>query len=81
MKTLLSIILLLGTLGCFAQTTALKGFAYGQAEAPTGKEWEAPEELALNKEQPRAWFFTFTRRGKCTACPARAQQLLSVVEW
>lgn len=59
MKTLLSIILLLGTLGCFAQTTALKGFAYGQAEAPTGKEWEAPEELALNKEQPRAWFFTF----------------------
>ena len=33
MKTLLSIILLLGTLGCFAQTTALKGFAYGQAEA------------------------------------------------
>ena len=48
MKTLLSIILLLGTLGCFAQTTALKGFAYGQAEAPTGKEWEAPEELALN---------------------------------
>ena len=60
MKTLLSIILLLGTLGCFAQTTALKGFAYGQAEAPTGKEWEAPEELALNKEQPRAWFFTFT---------------------
>ena len=50
---------MLGTLGCFAQTTALKGFAYGQAEAPTGKEWEAPEELALNKEQPRAWFFTF----------------------
>ena len=60
MKTLLSIILLLGTLGGFAQTTALKGFAYGQAEAPIGKEWEAPEELALNKEQPRAWFFTFT---------------------
>ena len=59
MKTLLSIILLLGTLGGFAQTTALKGFAYGRAEAPTGKEWEAPEELALNKEQPRAWFFTF----------------------
>ena len=59
MKTLLSIILLLGTLGGFAQTTALKGFAYGQVGTPTGKEWEAPEELALNKEQPRAWFFTF----------------------
>ena len=59
MKTLFSIILLLGTLGSFAQTTALEGFAYGQAAAPTGKEWEAPEQLALNKEQPRAWFFTF----------------------
>ena len=49
MKTLLSIILLLGTLGCFAQTTALKGFAYCQSEAPTGMKWEAPEELALNQ--------------------------------
>lgn len=58
-KILVSILLLLGTWGGFAQTPALKGFAYGQAEAPTGKEWESPEELALNKEQPRAWFFTF----------------------
>lgn len=58
-KILVSILLLLGTWGGFAQTPALKGFAYDQAEAPTGKEWESPEELALNKEQPRAWFFTF----------------------
>ena len=42
-KNLLSVILLLGTLGGFAQTTGLNGFAYGQAEAPTGKEWESPE--------------------------------------
>ena len=48
----------------------LKGFAYGDAELPRGynyvkgqepglAEWESPEELSLNKEQPKAWFFTF----------------------
>ncbi len=25
----------------------------------TGKEWESPENLALNKEQPHAYFFPF----------------------
>ncbi len=49
----------------------LKGFAYGDVDAPRGynyvkgqepgiAEWESPEELALNKEQPKAWFFTFS---------------------
>ena len=42
----------------------LKGFAYGEQDAPRGyesekPEWESPEELSLNKEQPKAWFFTF----------------------
>ncbi len=37
----------------------LKGFYYAESQSPTGKEWENPELLALNKEQPRAWFFTF----------------------
>ena len=48
----------------------LEGFAYGNVDAPRGYgyvqgqeaglvEWESPQELALNKEQPRAWFFTF----------------------
>ncbi len=48
----------------------LKGFAYGDVEAPRGYsyvkgqqaglvEWESPTELSLNKEQPKAWFFTF----------------------
>lgn len=37
----------------------LQGFAYGQKEAPTGKEWETPEALSLNKEQPRAYFFSY----------------------
>ena len=37
----------------------LKGYTYASEQAPTGKEWESPENLALNKEQPRAWFFSF----------------------
>ena len=48
----------------------LGGFAYGDVEAPRGYnyvkgqeaglvEWESPTELSLNKEQPKAWFFTF----------------------
>ena len=46
----------------FAQE--LSGFAYGSEQAPRGyesknAEWESPQELALNKEQPRAWFFNF----------------------
>lgn len=39
--------------------TDLKGFDYTKTSAPTGKEWESPEQLGLNKEQPHAWFFTF----------------------
>ena len=37
----------------------LKGFHYGKEKAPTGKEWESPEDLSLNKEQPSAWMFHF----------------------
>ncbi len=42
-----------------AEQPLLKGFYYSQATNPTGDEWQAPENLALNKEQPRAWFFSF----------------------
>lgn len=42
-----------------AQTLPLKGFDYAVTGSPTGKEWESPEQLALNKEQPHSWFFTF----------------------
>lgn len=38
----------------------LKGFAYASAPAPNGNEWESPEQLALNKEQPHAYFFSFS---------------------
>ncbi len=40
-------------------TKILSGFRYADEKAPTGKEWESPEDLALNKEQPRAFFFSF----------------------
>ncbi|ATA76010.1 glycoside hydrolase family 2 TIM barrel-domain containing protein [Capnocytophaga sp. H2931] len=43
----------------FAQQQPLLGYAYGDQQAPTGKEWESVEELALNKEQPKAYFFSF----------------------
>ena len=42
-----------------AQADGLKGFAYAAETAPIGNEWDSPENLALNKEQPRAWFFSF----------------------
>lgn len=40
----------------------LKGFYYGDAIAPEGHEWQSPDSLAYNKEQPRAAFFTFHDR-------------------
>ena len=42
-----------------AAVPALKGFDYGNAGAPVGNEWESPELLAYNKQQPRAYFFSF----------------------
>lgn len=42
-----------------AWAQGLAGFAYGEVEAPVGNEWESPQQLALNKEQPKAWFFNF----------------------
>lgn len=43
----------------WAQTSPLGGFYYGQMPAPTGWEWQSPDSLAYNKEQPHAWFFSF----------------------
>ncbi len=50
---------------CLVMTTAaeaqdLKGFLYQNAPtAPSGMEWQSPEMLSLNKEQPRAYMFHF----------------------
>lgn len=40
----------------------LEGFRYASVEQPAGNEWESPENLALNKEQPHAYFFSFQDR-------------------
>lgn len=54
-----SLILCSLALLAYAGQPPLAGFGYGPEKAPTGKEWESPENLALNKEQPRAYFFSF----------------------
>ena len=68
-KTLFT--LFLGTaLTTSAQPALLEGFEYSTPAttlvtkntpppAPDGTEWQSPQRLALNKEQPRAWMFSF----------------------
>ena len=57
-KTVFSLIFCSMAMGAFAQQP-LGGFLYGTEVAPMGTEWEAPEKLSLNKEQPHAYFFSF----------------------
>lgn len=56
-----SALLFLGLTKIQAQewTHTLQGFRYGVEVAPTGKEWESPEDLSLNKELPHAYFFNY----------------------
>ncbi|MBR3513145.1 MAG: discoidin domain-containing protein [Bacteroidaceae bacterium] len=59
-RSLLLAALMACTAPCLLRAQALQGFAYeAQPTAPTGQEWQSPEALALNKEQPRAWGFHF----------------------
>ena len=58
-KFTLSLILCCCSLQMMADRQPVPGFNYAATEAPTGKEWESPELQALNKEQPRAYFFSF----------------------
>lgn len=58
-KTLLIVILCCYATFLSANRPALRGFYYGNDKAPTGTEWESPENLAYNKEQPRSYFFSF----------------------
>ncbi len=60
-KLIFSIFLLSISCLCFSQNK-LNGFRYGDVSAPSGNEWQSPEELSLNKEYPRAWFFSFKDR-------------------
>lgn len=59
--TIFTLILSLACLQGMAQEASLKGYRYvAFPEGPEGDEWNSPENLALNKEQPRAWFFPFS---------------------
>lgn len=58
-KLTLSLVLCSTISFCFAKGEPLEGFSYTSVKAPIGNEWESPQNLALNKEQPRSWFFTF----------------------
>ena len=43
----------------WAQVSRLDGFFYGHMAEPTGWEWQSPDSVAYNKQQPHAWFFSF----------------------
>ena len=58
-KTILAAVFGAVALQCFAVQPVLEGFRYGNDSAPAGTEWENPQTLALNKEQPRATFYPF----------------------
>lgn len=57
---------LVATISATAQHKTLTGFAYGNSVAPTGDEWQSPEKLSLNKEYPRAYFFSFNNEKQAT---------------
>ena len=64
LKYLMNKTLLTGLLCCTLTVQSfadqpLEGFTYATLNAPTGAEWESPENLALNKEQPHAISFRF----------------------
>ena len=61
MKKTAFLTLMLGlAMSASAQESMLEGFEYSTAPAaPDGREWQSPGRLALNKEQPRAWMFSF----------------------
>lgn len=58
-KIILNVALCASVAASAALPAQLGGFNYGDADAPSGTEWEDCQNLALNKEQPHAWFFNF----------------------
>ncbi|MBR4337457.1 MAG: discoidin domain-containing protein [Bacteroidaceae bacterium] len=59
MKKHLPLLGLVAVCLCASADDGLAGFQYADAIQPNGNEWQSPEELALNKELPHAWFFSF----------------------
>lgn len=66
MKNYFLALTLAATISATAQHKTLAGFAYGNPAAPTGDEWQSPENLSLNKEYPRAYFFSFNNEKQAT---------------
>lgn len=58
-KLTMTLLLALAVLQVHAIPVPIEGYRYGNELSPSGKEWESPEDLALNKELPHAWFFSF----------------------
>ena len=58
-KAYLSLLLLFTYVPVVAQSDVLGGFRYVSEQSPSGNEWQSPEQLALNKEQPHAYMFHF----------------------
>ena len=58
-KSTMTLLAALMSAPMWAQITPLGGFYYGQMPAPTGWEWQSPDSVAYNKQQPHAWFFSF----------------------
>lgn len=58
-KVSLIVLTMITALGGVRAAESLKGFYYGNLEAPQGHEWQSPDSLAYNKEQPRATFYYF----------------------
>lgn len=52
----------IGASASSASSAPLKGFYYGDDPSPKGHEWQSPDSLAYNKEQPRAVFNYFAGR-------------------
>ena len=58
-KTTMTLLAAMLSAPMWAQVTPLGGFYYGHMPAPTGWEWQCPDSLSYNKQQPHAWFFSF----------------------
>lgn len=58
-KVTTSLTTLLIFISSYAGIPVLQGYEYGNVAMPDGTEWESVERLALNKEQPKAYYFSF----------------------
>ncbi|MFA6820404.1 MAG: sugar-binding domain-containing protein, partial [Bacteroidaceae bacterium] len=58
-KLVLFFIATICSLSLFCLNVPLQGYNYGSLTAPVGDEWNNPQKIAYNKEQPHAWFFPF----------------------